>query len=166
MGVASSWNEATPCNLTLNRQAPAAKIGVSQAGGTPREFVTIAVSDGIAMGHEGMKASLVSREVIADSAFGVGSIIDFTDKSLMPAGLDVWPYELADPATRTEILKTSQVVDGRLARRLRTELGRPIDFFLTPNEAPDYRPGQGAPQMDRAPMPLVPFPNWHFCPRC
>lgn len=67
VGVASSWNEATPCNLTLNRQAAAAKIGVTRAGGTPREFVTIAVSDGIAMGHEGMKASLISREVIADS---------------------------------------------------------------------------------------------------
>jgi dihydroxy-acid dehydratase len=67
VGVASSWNEATPCNLALDRQAAAAKRGVSEAGGTPREFVTIAVSDGIAMGHEGMKASLVSREVIADS---------------------------------------------------------------------------------------------------
>ncbi len=67
VGVASSWNEATPCNLTLNRQAAAAKSGVSKAGGTPREFVTIAVSDGIAMGHEGMKSSLISREVIADS---------------------------------------------------------------------------------------------------
>ncbi|HLI25503.1 MAG TPA: dihydroxy-acid dehydratase [Chloroflexota bacterium] len=67
VGVASSWNEATPCNLVLNRQAQAAKRGVEQGGGTPREFVTIAVSDGIGMGHEGMKASLVSREVIADS---------------------------------------------------------------------------------------------------
>ncbi|MBX5489900.1 MAG: dihydroxy-acid dehydratase [Chloroflexi bacterium] len=67
VGVASSWNEATPCNLALSRQAQAAKRGVDQAGGTPREFVTIAVSDGIGMGHEGMKASLVSREVIADS---------------------------------------------------------------------------------------------------
>jgi dihydroxy-acid dehydratase len=67
VGVASTWNEATPCNLTLDRQAKAAKKGVEQAGGTPREFVTIAVSDGIAMGHEGMRASLVSREVIADS---------------------------------------------------------------------------------------------------
>jgi dihydroxy-acid dehydratase len=67
IGVASTWNEATPCNLTLDRQAKAAKRGVSEAGGTPREFVSIAVSDGIAMGHEGMKASLISREVIADS---------------------------------------------------------------------------------------------------
>jgi dihydroxy-acid dehydratase len=67
VGVASTWNEATPCNLALDRQAKAIKRGVSQAGGTPREFVAIAVSDGIAMGHEGMKASLISREVIADS---------------------------------------------------------------------------------------------------
>ena len=54
IGVASTWNEATPCNLTLDRQAKAAKQGISEGGGTPREFVTIAVSDGIAMGHEGM----------------------------------------------------------------------------------------------------------------
>lgn len=67
VGVASTWNEATPCNLSLDHQAKAAKEGVRAAGGTPREFVTIAVSDGIAMGHEGMRASLVSREVIADS---------------------------------------------------------------------------------------------------
>ena len=67
VGVASTWNEATPCNLALDRQAAAIKRGVSEAGGTPREFVAIAVSDGIAMGHEGMKASLISREVIADS---------------------------------------------------------------------------------------------------
>ncbi len=67
VGVASTWNEATPCNTTLDRQAKAVKEGVKQAGGTPREFVAIAVSDGIGMGHEGMKASLISREVIADS---------------------------------------------------------------------------------------------------
>jgi len=67
VGVASSWNEATPCNIHLNRLATAVKEGIRAAGGTPREFVTIAVSDGIAMGHVGMKASLVSREVIADS---------------------------------------------------------------------------------------------------
>jgi len=67
VGIASTWNQATPCNLTLDRQAKAAAEGVRKAGGTPREFVTIAVSDGIAMGHQGMKASLVSREVIADS---------------------------------------------------------------------------------------------------
>src|SRR5690606_32698367 len=67
VGIASTWNEATPCNLTLDRQAKAVRAGVTEAGGTPREFVAIAVSDGIGMGHEGMKASLISREVIADS---------------------------------------------------------------------------------------------------
>src|SRR5207248_3149460 len=67
IGVASSWNEVTPCNLPLGRLAKAAKDGVRSAGGFPLEFTTIAVSDGIAMGHEGMRASLVSREVIADS---------------------------------------------------------------------------------------------------
>ena len=67
IGVASSWNEITPCNLSLDRLAKAAKVGVRQAGGFPMEFGTISVSDGISMGHEGMRASLVSREVIADS---------------------------------------------------------------------------------------------------
>lgn len=67
IGVASSWNEATPCNLHLNVLARQVKEGVRAAGGTPIEFTTIAVSDAIAMGHEGMKASLVSREIIADS---------------------------------------------------------------------------------------------------
>ncbi len=67
VGVCSSWNEVTPCNLPLDRLAKVAKEGVRSAGGFPIEFVTIAVSDGISMGHEGMRASLVSREVIADS---------------------------------------------------------------------------------------------------
>ncbi len=67
VGVASSWNEVTPCNLPLDRLAKRAKDGVRAAGGFPFEFVTIAVSDGISMGHEGMRASLVSREVICDS---------------------------------------------------------------------------------------------------
>jgi dihydroxy-acid dehydratase len=67
VGVASSWNEVTPCNLPLARLAGRAKLGVRAAGGFPFEFVTIAVSDGISMGHEGMRASLVSREIIADS---------------------------------------------------------------------------------------------------
>jgi dihydroxy-acid dehydratase len=67
IGVASSWNEVTPCNLPLDRLAKRAKVAVRDGGGVPFEFVTIAVSDGISMGHEGMRASLVSREVIADS---------------------------------------------------------------------------------------------------
>src|SRR5258705_365274 len=67
VGVATCWNEAAPCNISLMRQAQAVKKGVAAAGGTPREFCTITVTDGIAMGHEGMKSSLPSREVIADS---------------------------------------------------------------------------------------------------
>ncbi|HEX4411629.1 MAG TPA: dihydroxy-acid dehydratase [Xanthobacteraceae bacterium] len=67
VGVATCWNEAAPCNIALMRQAQAVKLGVAARGGTPREFCTITVTDGIAMGHAGMKASLPSREVIADS---------------------------------------------------------------------------------------------------
>jgi dihydroxy-acid dehydratase len=67
IGVATCWNEAAPCNIALNRQAQAVKMGVKVALGTPREFTTITVTDGIAMGHEGMRASLVSREAIADT---------------------------------------------------------------------------------------------------
>src|SRR3954464_5481106 len=90
IGVASSWNEITPCNLSLDRLAKAAKVGVRQADGFPLEFGTISVSDGISMGHEGMRASLVSREVIADSVETVfraeqldgGVLLAGCDKSL------------------------------------------------------------------------------------
>ena len=68
VGVVSTWNEAAPCNISLMRQAQSVKKGVKDANGTPREFCTITVTDGIAMGHEGMKSSLISREIIADSA--------------------------------------------------------------------------------------------------
>ncbi|WP_428542121.1 dihydroxy-acid dehydratase, partial [Profundibacter sp.] len=67
VGVATCWNEAAPCNIALNRQAQVVKMGVKAAEGTPREFTTITVTDGIAMGHEGMRSSLASREAIADS---------------------------------------------------------------------------------------------------
>ncbi len=67
VGVATCWNEAAPCNIALSRQAQAAKMGVKEAHGTPREFTTITVTDGIAMGHEGMRSSLASREAIADT---------------------------------------------------------------------------------------------------
>ena len=67
VGVATCWNEAAPCNIALNRQAQSVKLGVKSAHGTPREFTTITVTDGIAMGHEGMRSSLASREAIADT---------------------------------------------------------------------------------------------------
>jgi|TARA_B100001250_G_scaffold26916_1_gene22218 dihydroxy-acid dehydratase len=67
IGVATCWNESAPCNISLMRQSKSVKAGVSSEGGTPREFTTITVTDGIAMGHQGMKSSLVSREIISDS---------------------------------------------------------------------------------------------------
>jgi dihydroxy-acid dehydratase len=87
IGVASSWNEITPCNLSLDRLAKAVKNGVHAAGGYPLEFGTISVSDGISMGHEGMHFSLVSREVIADSVEVVMSA-ERLDGSVLLAGCD------------------------------------------------------------------------------
>ena len=71
VGVATTWSVSAPCNISLARQAQVAKKGVAAGGGTPREFTTITVTDGIAMGHEGTKPLLVSREVIADSVHSV-----------------------------------------------------------------------------------------------
>ncbi len=87
VGVASSWNEITPCNLSLDRLAKAVKNGVHAAGGYPLEFGTISVSDGISMGHEGMHFSLVSREVIADSVETV-MMAERLDGSVLLAGCD------------------------------------------------------------------------------
>ena len=91
IGVASSWNEVTPCNMPLDRLAKRAKEGVREAGGFPFEFVTIAVSDGISMGHEGMRASLVSREVIADSVETVMHAERFDGWSPWPAATSRCP---------------------------------------------------------------------------
>ncbi|KAA1397987.1 dihydroxy-acid dehydratase [Aeromicrobium ginsengisoli] len=87
IGVASSWNEITPCNLSLDRLAKAVKVGVHAGGGYPLEFGTISVSDGISMGHEGMHFSLVSREVIADSVETV-MMAERLDGSVLLAGCD------------------------------------------------------------------------------
>src|SRR3954464_5854736 len=87
IGVGSSWNKITPCNLSLDRLAKAVKNGVHAAGGYPLEFVTISVSDGISMGHEGMHFSLVSREVIADSVETV-MMAERLDGSVLLAGCD------------------------------------------------------------------------------
>ena len=87
IGVASSWNEITPCNLSLDRLAKAVKNGVHAAGGYPLEFGTISVSDGISMGHEGMHFSLVSREVIADCVETV-MMAERLDGSVLLAGCD------------------------------------------------------------------------------
>src|SRR5882762_2577967 len=87
IGVASSWNEITPCNLSLDRLAKAVKEGVHAAGGYPLEFGTISVSDGISMGHVGMHFSLVSREIIADSVETVMQA-ERLDGSVLLAGCD------------------------------------------------------------------------------
>src|SRR5690348_5710871 len=87
IGVASSWNEITPCNLSLQRLAQAAKEGVHRAGGYPMEFGTISVSDGISMGHVGMHFSLVSREIIADSVETVVQA-ERLDGTVLLAGCD------------------------------------------------------------------------------
>src|SRR5665811_563562 len=87
IGVASSWNEITPCNLSLDRLAKAAKSGVHAAGGFPLEFATISVSDGISMGHEGMHFSLVSRDIIADSVETVMQA-ERLDGAVLLAGCD------------------------------------------------------------------------------
>jgi hypothetical protein len=100
--------------------------------------------------------------------FGVGAITDFPEESLMMAGLDAWPYDQAEGEIKTKILDASQIVDGRLAKRLSINLGRRINFFLSPTEAPDGFGYASASSMleGKAKMPFVRFPNWHFCPRC
>ena len=101
--------------------------------------------------------------------FGVGSIVDFPDESLMPAGLDVWPSELAgDASVRSAIIEATRIIDQRLQRRLTAEVKRKINFFLSPTEAPD-KPSSNIPRtldFSKNLMPFVRFPTWHFCPRC
>lgn len=117
IGVASSWNEVTPCNLPLARLARVAKEGVRAKGGFPIEFVTIAVSDGISMGHEGMRASLVSREVIADSVETVMHAERF-DAMVNFAGCDKSLPGMAMAAARLDLpavfLYGGTIMPGRL----------------------------------------------------
>ncbi|MGZ6870184.1 MAG: dihydroxy-acid dehydratase, partial [Frankiaceae bacterium] len=118
IGVASSWNEVTPCNLPLQRLAQQAKSGVREAGGVPLEFCTIAVSDGISMGHEGMRASLVSREVIADSVELVVHAERF-DGTVLLAGCDKSLPGMLMAAARLDLaaafLYGGSILPGRLA---------------------------------------------------
>ncbi len=120
IGVASSWNEVTPCNMPLDRLAKRSKDGVRDAGGFPFEFVTIAVSDGISMGHEGMRASLVSREVIADSVETVMHAERF-DGLLTFAGCDKSLPGMLMAAARINLpsvfLYGGSILPGRLGNR-------------------------------------------------
>src|ERR671910_522137 len=120
IGVGSSWNEITPCNLSLDRLAKAAKDGVHAAGGFPMEFGTISVSDGISMGHEGMHYSLVSREVIADSVetvFGAERL----DGAVLLAGCDKSEPAMLMAAARLDVaavfLYAGSILPGRVGDR-------------------------------------------------
>jgi dihydroxy-acid dehydratase len=118
IGIASSWNEITPCNLSLDRLAKAAKEGVRAAAGFPMEFGTISVSDGISMGHEGMRASLVSREVIADSVETV-MFAERLDGSVTLAGCDKSLPGMLMAAARLDLasvfLYAGSTLPGKLA---------------------------------------------------
>ena len=120
IGVASSWNEITPCNLSLDRLAKRAKEGVHAAGGYPLEFGTISVSDGISMGHEGMRASLVVREVIADSVETV-MFAERLDGSVLLAGCDKSLPGMLMAAARLDLasvfLYSGSTLPGRLGDR-------------------------------------------------
>src|SRR5918994_5739305 len=120
IGVGSSWNEITPCNLSLDRLAKAAKDGVHAAGGFPMEFGTISVSDGISMGHEGMHYSLVSREVIADSVetvFGAERL----GGAVLLAGCDKSEPAMLMAAARLDVaavfLYAGSILPGRVGDR-------------------------------------------------
>jgi dihydroxy-acid dehydratase len=120
IGVASSWNEITPCNLSLDRLAQAVKQGVHAAGGYPLEFATISVSDGISMGHEGMHFSLVSREVIADSVETV-MMAERLDGSVLLAGCDKSLPGMLMAAARLDLaavfLYAGSIMPGRVGDR-------------------------------------------------
>ncbi len=119
IGVASSWNEITPCNLSLDRLAKAVKNGVHAAGGYPLEFGTISVSDGISMGHEGMHFSLVSREVIADSVETV-MMAERLDGSVLLAGCDKSLPGMMMAAARLDLVvgvPLRRLDDARAGRR-------------------------------------------------
>jgi dihydroxy-acid dehydratase len=128
IGVASSWNEITPCNLSLDRLAKRAKDGVRQAGGVPLEFGTISVSDGISMGHEGMHASLVSREVIADSVETV-MFAERLDGSVLLAGCDKSLPGMLMAAARLDLASVFLYAGTSLPGRLDGEDLTIIDMF-------------------------------------
>ena len=119
IGVASSWNEITPCNLSLDRLAKQAKVGVRGADGFPLEFGTISVSDGISMGHDGMHYSLVSREVIADSVETVFRA-EQLDGAVLLAGCDKSLPGMLMAAARLDVasvfLYAGSTLPGQLQR--------------------------------------------------
>src|SRR5438105_5263181 len=128
VGVASSWNEVTPCNMSLDRLAKRSKDGVRAAGGFPLEFVTIAVSDGISMGHEGMHASLVSREVIADSV-EVVMFAERFDAMVLLAGCDKSLPGMLMAAARMDLAAVFLYAGSSLPGRLGDRAVTIVDVF-------------------------------------
>ncbi|WP_151525553.1 dihydroxy-acid dehydratase [Serinicoccus kebangsaanensis] len=129
IGIGSSWNEITPCNLSLQRLAQAAKAGVHAAGGYPLEFGTISVSDGISMGHEGMHYSLVSREVIADSVETVMSA-ERLDGSVLLAGCDKSLPGMLMAAARLDLASVFLYAGTILPGSLKQEDGTDKDITI------------------------------------
>jgi dihydroxy-acid dehydratase len=157
IGVGSSWNELTPCNLSLDRLAKAAKEGVRDAGGFPMEFGTISVSDGISMGHEGMRCSLVSREVIADSVECV-MFAERLDGSVLLAGCDKSEPGMLMAAARLDLASVFLYAGSTLPGRVQGRDVTIVDVFegigacaagrMKPAELEEIErnacPGQGA----------------------
>jgi dihydroxy-acid dehydratase len=129
IGIASSWNEITPCNLSLQRLAKAAKRGVQEAGGFAMEFGTISVSDGISMGHEGMRASLVSREVIADSVETV-VFAERLDGTVTLAGCDKSLPGMLMAAARLDLASVFVYAGSTLPGKLRGPDGTEEDLTI------------------------------------
>src|ERR1700734_3852561 len=129
IGVASSWNEITPCNLSLDRLAKSAKEGVFAAGGYPLEFGTISVSDGISMGHEGMHFSLVSREVIADSVETVMQA-ERLDGSVLLAGCDKSLPGMLMAAARLDLASVFLYAGSILPGRAKLSDGTELDVTI------------------------------------
>jgi dihydroxy-acid dehydratase len=129
VGIASSWNEITPCNLSLQRLAKAAKKGVQEAGGFAMEFGTISVSDGISMGHEGMRASLVSREVIADSVETV-VFAERLDGTVTLAGCDKSLPGMLMAAARLDLASVFVYAGSTLPGKLRGPDGAEEDLTI------------------------------------
>ena len=129
IGVASSWNEITPCNLSLQRLAQAVKEGVFEAGGYPLEFGTISVSDGISMGHEGMHFSLVSREIIADSVETV-MMAERLDGSVLLAGCDKSLPGMLMAAARLDLAAVFLYAGSILPGRAKLSDGTEMDVTI------------------------------------
>ncbi|MCW2599903.1 MAG: Dihydroxy-acid dehydratase [Frankiales bacterium] len=129
IGIASSWNEITPCNLSLARLAEAAKQGVNEGGGFAMQFGTISVSDGISMGHEGMRASLVSREVIADSVETV-VFAERLDGTVTLAGCDKSLPGMLMAAARLDLASVFVYAGSTLPGKLRGPDGQEEDLTI------------------------------------